>query len=182
MKHAITAAAISLAAMMSGCNSMDAAANTGHYEVCVETPMFSYGPAQSFGPDFTLKQGQHVVLMRKNYGYSRVMTDDGQSGYVATEDIIPSKAPGIASSKHPTNNYPGPPSHWQGRTVAPSEGRGGRFSGPVQSADALFSPGELPPLPDSQGAQSGETKPKVEFRYPKPKPGFRVTVPAPAFR
>lgn len=176
MKHAITAVAISLAAMMSGCNSMDVAANTGHYEVRVETPMFRYGPAQSFGPDFTLKQGQHVVLMRKDYGYSRVMTDDGQSGYVATEDILPSKAPAIAANKRPANNYPGLPSHWQGRTIAPSDGRGGRFSGPVQSAGALFSPEELPPLPDSQG---GEGKPKPEFRYPKPKPGFRVTVPAP---
>lgn len=176
MKHAITVATISLAAMMSGCNSMDAAANTGHYEVRVDTPMFRYGPAQSFGPDFTLKQGQHVVLMRKEYGYSRIMTDEGQSGYVATEDIIPAKAPSIAAGKRTPNQYPGLPAHWQGRSILPSDGRGSQFSGPVQPAGALFSPEELPPLPDSQG---GDRNPKPEFRYPKPKPGFRITVPTP---
>lgn len=177
MNHSIAAAALSLAAMMSGCSSMDAESSTGHYEVRVETPMYRYGPAQSFGPDFTLKVGQHVVLMRKDFGYSRVMTDEGQSGYVATEDIVPSKTPTVASNSRNENKYPGIPLPLQGRTVAPSDGRGSRFSGPVLQQGALFGADELPPLPDNQGGAEG--KPKPEFRYPKPKPGFRVTVPSP---
>ncbi len=173
-----TSAAVALAAIVSGCNSMDSAANTGHYEVRVETPMYRYGPAQSFGPDMNLKQGQHVVLMRKEYGYSRIMTDEGQTGYVATEDIIPAAAPKSTAATGVANRYPGLPAHWQGRAVLPSDGRGGRFTGPVLPTGALFSPGELPPLPENDGSgKPKETKP--EFRHLKPKPGFRATAPTP---
>ena len=184
MKWASSTAYVLAASMLAGCSSMDDTAQTGHYEVRVETPMYRYGPAQNFGPDFTLKRGQHIVLMRKEYGYSRVMTDEGQSGYVATEDIIPSSAPTAATAGRAgnANNYPGLPASWIGRTVAPSDGSGGRFSGPVLPAGALFSPGELPPLPESHGGNVGAEKPKEpkpEFRYPKPKPGFRITVPTP---
>lgn len=171
-------------ALLPGCASMDPAAQTGHYEVRVETPMFRYGPAQSFGPDFTLKQGQHVVLMRKDFGYSRIMTDEGQTGYVATEDIIPSAAPKVAAAGRSggsgANNYPGLPPQWQGRVVRGSDARGGRFSGPVLPAGELFGPGdrELPPLPGSENSAKPDA-PKVEFRHPKPKPTFRVNIPTP---
>jgi hypothetical protein len=172
-------------ALLPGCASMDPAAQTGHYEVRVDTPMFRYGPAQSFGPDFTLKQGQHVVLMRKDFGYSRVMTDDNQTGYVATEDLMPMAPQKIAAASGRGsgggNAYPGLPPHWQGRTVKPSDGRGSRFAGPVLPAGALFSPVDLPPLPENEagGPVKPGQQPKVEFRHPKPKPTFRVNIPTP---
>ncbi len=163
-----------IVALVSACASTEPGGITGHYEVRVETPMYRYGPAQNFGPDMTLKQGQHVVLMRREYGYSRVMTDEGQSGYVATEDIVPTAPPKVA--KVETNRYPGLPAQWQGRTVVPSAGTRSRFSGPVLPGGALFNANELPPLPEHEGP--GHPKePKPEFRFPKPKPGFRVNVP-----
>ncbi len=157
---------------LGGCASSDPTSITGHYQVRVDTPMYRYGPAQTFGPDFTLKQGQHIVLMRREYGYSRVMTDEGQSGYVATEDIVESAAPKIAQGN--TNLYPGLPTNWQGRTVVPGDGRQGRFTGPVLPEGPLFDSKELPPLPDHEGTAKS---PKPEFRFPKPKPGFRVNIP-----
>ncbi len=163
-----------IVATLSACTSTEPGGITGHYEVRVETPMYRYGPAQNFGPDMTLKQGQHVVLMRREYGYSRVMTDEGQSGYVATEDIVPTAPPKVA--KVETNRFPGLPAQWQGRTVSPSAGTRSRFSGPVLPGSGLFNANELPPLPEQDGPGS-QNAAKPEFRFPKPKPGFRVNVP-----
>ena len=104
MKRIFSSLALALPLTITGCNTMDSAANAGHYEVRVDTPMYRYGPAQSFGPDSTLKQGQHLILMRKDYGYSRIMTDENQTGYVATKDILPSKAPVVAYAKRNGNS------------------------------------------------------------------------------
>jgi hypothetical protein len=169
--------------LLHGCANVDPSSLAGHYEVRVDTAMFRYGPAQSFGPDFSLKQGTHVVMMRRDFGYSRVMTDEGQTGYVATEDLIPMAAPKLAAGRGSNgNNYPGLPPQWQGRTVTPSDGRGGRFSGPVLPSGALFGPGELPPLPERGGPAIPDNpqEPKPEFRHLKPKPNFRINVPTPA--
>ncbi len=168
---------------LAGCTAVDPSSLVGHYEIRTDTPMFRYGPAQSFGPDFTLKQGTHVVMMRRDFGYSRVMTDEGQTGYVATEDLIPMAAPKLAAGRGTNaNNYPGLPPQWQGRTVAPSDGRGGRFSGPVLPTGALFGPGELPPLPERGGPATPDNPQdlKPEFRHLKPKPNFRINIPTPA--
>jgi hypothetical protein len=105
------------------------------------------------------------------------MTDDGQSGYVATEDLSPAPPP------------PKPAPVTRGGLPRLATRGGGRPG--VSSANArviesgpLFGPGALPPLPEP-----GPTEPppppkkkegsKPEFRYPKPKPGFRVNVPNP---
>ena len=174
-------------ALLHGCASTDPTGGAGHYEIRTDTPMFRYGPAQSFGPDFSLKQGTHVVMVRRDFGYSRVMTDEGQTGYVATEDLIPMAAPKLAARSgggSNSNNYPGLPPQWQGRTVTPSDGRGGRFAGPVMPTGALFGPGDLPPLPEQgePGHPANPEKhstPKPEFRHLKPKPNFRVSIPTP---
>ncbi len=50
---------------------------------------FKYGPAQAFGPDFNLSEGQRVKMLQREFGFSRVLLANGQSGYIATEDLKP---------------------------------------------------------------------------------------------
>jgi hypothetical protein len=156
--------------------------DVGHYTVsAVQTPMFRYGPAQSFGPDFSLQQGQHVVMLKREFGYSRVMTDEGQSGYVATEDLAPSAAPkkGIAGSNSGSRTTPG--SVFQRVPYIPGQRHpvGSPTGNPILEGGPLFPGGELPPLPekDPLNEKNGEDAPRPQFRVPKPKPGFRVNVP-----
>jgi hypothetical protein len=54
------------------------------------TLFYSYGPAQASGPDFALSHGDRVKMLSYDYGYSHVaVAATGQSGYVATEDLVP---------------------------------------------------------------------------------------------
>jgi len=53
------------------------------------SPIYRFGPAQSFGADFNLDKGTIVTMLKREYGYSHVMMEEGQSGFVATEDLIP---------------------------------------------------------------------------------------------
>jgi hypothetical protein len=180
---------ISCAVFFAGCASPNAGGDVGFYLVNVtQTPMYRYGPAQSFGADFNLTKGQRVVMMRREYGYSRVMTDEGQSGYVATEDLVP--APPGPKPTPTANPAPNPTSARVsgGRPldVPPLPTRGRIRSGPSSANSAavlqgspLFGPGDLPPLPENPEKPSVPA-PKPEFRFPKPKPGFRVNVPTPA--
>ncbi|MEI7776883.1 MAG: hypothetical protein WCK17_19165, partial [Verrucomicrobiota bacterium] len=105
------------------------------------------------------------VMLRKEFGYSRVMTESGQTGYVATEDIVP--APPEPKHNNTTRTGKLPPTGTNRPGVSSSNNR-------VLQGGPLFGPGELPPLPERE--ESGS---KPEFRYPKPKPGFRVTAPNP---
>ena len=152
---------------------MDSSRDLGLYLVNVpQTPMFRYGPAQSFGADFNLQQGQRVVMLRREYGYSRVMTDSGQTGYVATEDIVPAPPEPKHNNSARTGKLPPlinvPPTGTSRPGVSSSNNH-------VLQGGPLFGPGDLPPLPEREGNGS-----KPEFRYPKPKPGFRVTAPNPS--
>lgn len=168
---------------LAGCASTDGSRDVGHYIVNVpQTPIFRYGPAQSFGPDFSLTQGQHVVMLRREFGYSRVMTDDGQSGYVATEDLAPAPPPPKVASNTARGNRGSklPPTGTYRPGVSSANNR-------VLESGPLFQ-GELPPLPERDPEPSPappkkpeekKEQPKPEFRYGKPKPGFRVNVPNP---
>jgi hypothetical protein len=175
---------------LGGCASLDETRDVGHYIVSApQTPMYRYGPAQSFGPDSNLQQNQHVVMIRRDSGYSRVMTDDGQTGYVSTEDLSPAPAPPKPAAGRGGGD----------RFVARGGGRPGLSSANrhVQESGPLFDP-DLPPLPTQNFEDTGtphhksepkpddkkseEKKPageKPDFRYPKPRPGFRVNVPDP---
>ena len=57
------------------------------------TPFYHYGPAQATGADYVLIKGQNVTLVKRSFGFSQITTADGQSGYVATDDIVPAPAP-----------------------------------------------------------------------------------------
>ena len=65
----------------------------GRFMVGVKkSPFYKYGPAQAFGPDFALPQGQRLTLVEHSFGFSRVMTDDGVAGFMPTEDLVPAPA------------------------------------------------------------------------------------------
>jgi hypothetical protein len=79
------------------------------------TLFYSYGPAQASGPDFALSHGDRLTMLSREYGYSHVaVAATGQSGYVATEDVVaapplptPSPSPGLAGghSRHRHRGY-----------------------------------------------------------------------------
>jgi hypothetical protein len=82
------AAAFCLVALLA-CQT-NTVASGSHYVVSVaKAPFYKFGPAQSFGPDFVLDEGARVTMLEHSFGYSRVMTADGTSGFVATEDLKP---------------------------------------------------------------------------------------------
>jgi uncharacterized protein YgiM (DUF1202 family) len=62
----------------------------GRFVVKVEKTYFYHiGPAQASGPDLQLFKGQRLTVIKRDFGYSQVVLDDGQSGYVPTEDLTP---------------------------------------------------------------------------------------------
>jgi len=113
-----------------------------------QAPFYKYGPAQTFGPDFLLSQGVTVTVLKRDWAYSRVMTDDGTAGYMSSDDLKPAPPPtpvpkGSSSGvRIPTSGKP------KASNVTPTRG------------SPLFEGGDLAPLPES-----GES--------PKPAPGFR---------
>jgi len=94
-KFGIPAIALALTALLMACATPKGPLpTTDHYWVTASrTPFYHYGPAQATGADFMLMKGQNVTLVKRSYGYSQITTADGQSGYVATDDIGPAPAP-----------------------------------------------------------------------------------------
>ena len=83
---------ILFAIFLAGCASVGPGVHAGDpYMVNTQRTLFySYGPAQASGPDFALDHGARVTMLSYDYGYSHVaVVGTGQSGYVATEDLIP---------------------------------------------------------------------------------------------
>jgi hypothetical protein len=48
---------------------------------------FRLGPQQAGGADLSLRTNEPVMLLRKEFGYSRVQLENGMVGYMANEDI-----------------------------------------------------------------------------------------------
>ncbi len=86
-----------MSSLASGCITSKPAAGAGsktdrYVVIAARTPFYKYGPAQGLGPDFVLTAGQPLKLLQRDFGYSRVETDNGRTGYVSTEDIAPAPA------------------------------------------------------------------------------------------
>ncbi|MEO6740757.1 MAG: hypothetical protein ABIP20_10920 [Chthoniobacteraceae bacterium] len=130
-----------------------------------QAQVYRFGPSQPTGADALLKQGQRVIMLRQEYGFSRVMTEDGMTGFIANDLIAPAPPP----------PKPAPPRGslaWANLPPLPS--RGGGMPG-VSSANRailehgpLFGEDPLPPLPDDG------SRPKRKA------PGFRFNVHAPS--
>lgn len=59
------------------------------YEVVASegTPFYRLGPQQPAGPDLNLEEGRRVTMQEKRFGYSRVLLDNGWTGWLATDDV-----------------------------------------------------------------------------------------------
>jgi hypothetical protein len=99
------ALAFSAAAIFGSCTSGPAVPPGSRYIVTASRAQFyKYGPAQTFGPDFALGKGQKVTMVQHSFGYSRVTTDDGVTGYVSSDEV----APAPPEPKPPSTPVPAP--------------------------------------------------------------------------
>lgn len=121
-----------------------------------QTGFYRFGPAQNQGPDFNLNTGQRVAMLVYDRAFSKVMTEDGFSGYVATEDLK------VA-----------PPPPKQQRLASSIGSPGGRRSRPlfhnseVLESGPLFDQFNLPPLPEDPEPEAS------------PPPDSRAVLPLP---
>ena len=136
-----------LSALLAGCASSLKTTGTvgGWYSVAaIQTPFYHYGPQQGNGPDTQLPRDSIMKVIRPSFGYVKVQLQDGQNGYVASEDIRPATAALVAEKLAPPPE-PLPP------TLA---GQGQQFD--LNSNDPrLIAPPE--PLP--------EPSPSPDYRY-----------------
>ena len=108
------------------------------------------GPAQERGPDASLRHGERVKMLRREFGYSYVTIADGRSGYIANEALAPAPAPKPIE------------------TASPFRKRSARVGAPLSPES---SPLEIEPLPEpvdvihpiSEMDSSADAKP--DFRY-----------------
>jgi hypothetical protein len=122
----------------------------GWYSVASDqTPFYRYGPQQGNGPDKQLSHDSIMKVIRPSFGYVKVQLQDGENGYVASEDIHPAGAALVAEKLTPP---PAPAQTYAGQ--GEHTGQGEQFG--LDSDDPrLVAPPE--PLP--------EPTPIPEFRY-----------------
>ena len=149
------------AVLFAGCATDGPMPTTDKFLVSAKAAQFyKYGPAQAFGPDFNLPQGQKVTMLQRQFGFSRIMLEDGTSGYVATEELKPAPP------------EPPPPRQVAARTAKPRSSGGWFSSGkPKRSnvesipTDPLFDINDVPlPMPDDSPSEGEKPKPPG-FRY-----------------
>ena len=98
---------------------------------------YKYGPAQAFGADMVLPHGQKVTMLETSFGYSKVMTAEGISGYVASDEIEPAPPEPPPPKATPT------PKGKRGL----SGGKPRRNEAEVTPGSPLFDMGDVPPPP-----------------------------------
>lgn len=125
-------------------------AGTRYVVTAPRTGFYKYGPAQTFGPDSQLSQGEELTMMERGFGFSRVMTAHGVTGYVASDDIQ------LAPPELRAKSTPVP------RTSAGPASKPGRSNVRGTPGSPLFDVRE-PPAPLPQGGSAPD--PAVPFRY-----------------
>ena len=136
--------------LFNGCSS--SSLNTtgtvgGWYSVAAsQTPFYHYGPQQGNGPDLQLPRDSIMKIIRPSFGYVKVQLQDGQGGYVASEDIQPASAALVAEKLAPPPELPPP--------IVVGQGEQGEQFDLNSSDPRLVAPPE--PLP--------EASPSPEFR------------------
>jgi len=117
------AIAIAAAAWVAGCATDPAPSGTRYLVSAPSAALYKNGPAQDprfvspqlsslrtladpdSGPDTRLPKGAYVTLLRREIGYSRVVTDQGLVGYVANDEL--QKAPTAVSKASAVPQPPG---------------------------------------------------------------------------
>jgi hypothetical protein len=100
-----------LPALLNDCSSSLKTTGTvgGWYSVAAnQTPFYHYGPQQGSGPDAQLPKDSIMKVIRPSFGYVKVQLQDGQDGYVASEDIQPASAALVAEKLAPPPELPPP--------------------------------------------------------------------------
>ena len=122
-----------------GCVSTGPQPPTDKFLVSVPKAQFyKYGPAQAFGADFNLEKGQRVTMLKREFGYSQIQLADGQTGYVATDEIAPAPPP-----PPPPRSTPRP------RSGRGDGGRPRRSNVQPVTEDPLFDITDIPlPMPE----------------------------------
>lgn len=145
--------AVALGPFLAGCaggKKSEATASTPGrwYSVTAQqTPFFHHGPQQGNGPDTQLPRDSIMKVIRPSFGYVKVQLQDGESGYVASEDIGPANSSLVAEKLAPPP-LPDP--------IFASQDSGQEEQFQLDSNDPrLIAPPE--PLP--------EASPAPEFRY-----------------
>ncbi len=117
-------------------------------------PFYKYGPAQSFGADFVLLKNQRVAMLERAFGFSRVMTEDGVTGWVANEELAPAPATPPPSARALAAASIGKPRMYSGKRRTSNV--------PPIPTDPLFDLNDVPlPLPEEPAA-AGSEKPSVK--------------------
>jgi hypothetical protein len=108
--------AVGIVLFAAGCASSPPAPVGSAFVVSARKAQFyKNGPAQQFsyieptfdqdinaagvGPDFELPKGAHLTMLKREFGFSRVVTDDGIVGYVSNDQM--SAAPAVARVTRP---------------------------------------------------------------------------------
>ena len=109
-------AAVGIALCAAGCSTAPAPVGSAFVVSAPKAQFFKNGPAEQFsyveptfdqnikaegiGPDFELPKGAHLTMLKHEFGFSRVVTDDGIVGYVSN-DQISSAPPTVARVTRP---------------------------------------------------------------------------------
>ena len=92
-------------AAFSACETNSVPSGSKYIVSAPKTAFYKFGPAQSGGPDFVLNEGARVTMLEHAFGFSRVMTEDGTAGFVATEDVKPAPPGPYTTSANTKTNY-----------------------------------------------------------------------------
>ena len=128
---------------------------------------FRLGPQQAGGADRSLRTDDRVMLLRKEFGYSRIQLEDGQVGYMANEDIrLAPPEPKLPASRRKKN--------WGGG----NQGGGAQYYEDIPVADPNLNiqPEDIPlePLPDLL-PEPAETPAAAPQATPAPAPVKQTT-------
>lgn len=178
------AACIAVCLLAAGCETTPVQPSNkfvGDMEVVSDyASFFRLGPQQAGGADRSLRLKDRVMLLRKEFGYSRVQLEDDQVGYMANEDIKP--APPEPRKKAESGGRSG----GQGRASSERE-----FYDQIDLPDPNLNimPEDVPlePLPDMlpesvdspKTSPSSHSAPKEPSTVPASTPAQENTGPAP---
>lgn len=155
-----------LAFALTGCASQTFSPENAPEMVTISdfSAFYRLGPMQGRGPDASLTAGTRVKLLRKEMGYSLVSMEDGRTGYIANESLIPAPPrpkPEVAA----TGDAPGSSS---GR-----RSRGARYRGPQVNDSPLPEPAPPPSLDLNIGPEDVVGNPPEPATTPQDVPKFR---------
>jgi hypothetical protein len=83
--------AIACALGLAGCATQTFAPNAAPEYLVTrnDSPFYELGPNQFAPPEERLDAGERVRMLRREFGYSRVLLPSGMAGYMANDDLAP---------------------------------------------------------------------------------------------